>query len=312
MASGNREVGSVGVRASYPFPGDARWIISPDERLSLLTAVTNIMTLNEEDYRCPGRQADLRARLADAWAAWVGLVETIRRRLTVHPYACLVRGLPLDRAAPTLVALSCGLGEIVEPYRRPWSRLVRCISPVVDRSGVAGTLNERLHTDGTDWPEPNDITCLLCVKDDSAGGGRSRLLPIDAIMDLLAALPVEVASAARAELPWAIAEELGGGVTLAPVLSDRGVRWLRFTVEAALRQSVGEGHAPPGRILHALRLFEVALETAPGVLEFALRPGDLLIVDNSHCLHSRTALPNPRGSDRMLLRTKIASYARSR
>lgn len=170
-------------------------------------------------------------------------------------------------------------------------------------------LNERLHTDGTNWPEPNDLTCLLCVRPDSDGGGRSRLLSIEAIADLVESQRASVRRAVQAELPWAVAEELGGGVVAASVLSADGARWLRFTIGEAVRRLADEGSVPPGQTLVALGVFEAALETAPGVLEFDLFPGDLLLVDNTQCLHARTAVPNPRASDRLLLRTKVAAWA---
>lgn len=170
-------------------------------------------------------------------------------------------------------------------------------------------LNERLHTDGTDWPEPNDLTCLFCVRADSDGGGRSRLLPVEAIASLVDGQPAAVRRAVRAELPWAVAEELGGGVVAAPVLSAGGVRWLRFTIGEAVRRLTDEGSVPARATLAALGVFEAALETAPGVLEFGLLPGDLLLVHNTQCLHARTAVSNPRASDRLLLRTKVAAWA---
>ncbi|MQB01870.1 MAG: hypothetical protein GEU78_16585 [Actinobacteria bacterium] len=70
--------------------------------------------------------------------------------------------------------------------------------------------------------------------------------------------------------------------------------------------------ALPPDVLDALLSFESALETAPGGLEFALRPGDLLLVDNARCLHARTAVSNPQHSDRLLLRTKVVTHQPTR
>lgn len=289
------------------FPFASTRTLSPAEARSLTAAVTSVMAADEEHYRSPVRQTELRHLVAEAWPGWAELLGDVRRQLAESPHACLVRGLPLVDAARALVALSCGLGEVVEPYRRPWSRLVRKITPSTDRGGGAGILNERLHTDGTDWPEPNNITCLLCVRPDSDGGGRSRLLSIESVANLVESQSAAVRRAVRTELPWAVAEELGGGVVAAPVLSNGGVRWLRFTLDEAVRRLADEDSVPPGETRDALGVFEAALETASGVVEFGLRPGDLLLVHNTRCLHSRTAVPNPQASGRLLLRTKVAA-----
>ena len=45
----------------------------------------------------------------------------------------------------------------------------------------------------------------------------------------------------------------------------------------------------------------------PGTLEFLMRENDLLFVDNHKTLHSRTPLSNPLSSDRLMIRSWIAS-----
>ncbi len=292
----------------HSLPSTAIRLVAPDEAQAIRAAVATVMTADEEDYRELARQGELAALLTTAWSGWSELVDGVQQRFADAPHAVVVRGLPLERAAHTLLALSCCLGEVVEPYRQTWSRLVRRIAPTTDRSGAAGVLNERLHTDGTDWPEPNGLTCLLCVRADSNGGGRSRLLPIEAIAELVATRPAAVRSVATAELPWAVADELGGGVVHAPVFSDGAVRWLRFTIEQALQCAPLAGSTLPADVIDALRSFESALEAAPGGFEFALRPGDLLLVNNVKCLHARTAVSNPQQSDRLLLRTKVVAH----
>ncbi|MQB01871.1 MAG: hypothetical protein GEU78_16590 [Actinobacteria bacterium] len=232
----------------HSLPCTAVRLVSPAEATAVRDAVATVMTKGDEEYRDLARQGEVARLLPAAWPGWSVLVADVQRRLADAPHAVVVRGLSLEQPAHTLVALSCCFGEVVEPYRQTWSHLVRRIVPQTDRSGAAGVLNERLHTDGTDWPEPNDLTCLLCVSADSNGGGRSHLLPIEAIADLVATRPAVVQAAVAAELPWAVAEELGGGVVHAPVLSDDAVRWLRFTIEEALPRAPAErSRTPAGR-----------------------------------------------------------------
>jgi hypothetical protein len=194
--------------------------------------------------------------------------------------------------------MTCGLGNLVEPYQQDWSRLVRRISPAKDRLvGEYGVLNEKLHTDGTDWPDPNDLTCLLCVRPDGDGGGRSRLLSEGAIREVSEPWADLLAD----PLPWAIAEELGGGIHWAPVLSDGGVRWLRFTVDEARRR----GASVSEEVSSKLDEFARALEAARSLIEIDLNAGDLLIIDNRRCLHARSPVAGQDSSQRFLLRVKV-------
>jgi Taurine catabolism dioxygenase TauD, TfdA family len=45
----------------------------------------------------------------------------------------------------------------------------------------------------------------------------------------------------------------------------------------------------------------------PGTLEFLMRESELLFVDNYKTLHARTPLSNPLTSDRLMIRSWVAS-----
>lgn len=231
----------------------------------------------------------------------------IKNRLLTPPYLALVRGLPGDMATPLLVAFSCGLGELVEPYRRPWSRVVRHILPATDRAVDGKTLNEFLHTDGTDWAIPNDYTCLFCVRPDQSDGGRSRLLNVNSLIDELADSGQRelLERLASEPMPWRIAEELGGGVYWQPVLAHdpHRVRWLRYTVMLALREGLANITSEQQ---HLLLAFERRIEASHSIVDIALLGGDMLLIDNRRCLHARTPVADPLTSRRELRRTKVA------
>ena len=53
-------------------------------------------------------------------------------------------------------------------------------------------------------------------------------------------------------------------------------------------------------------LDEIVMDT-PGTLEFLMREGEWLFVDNHKTLHARTPLANPLGSDRLMIRSWVAS-----
>jgi alpha-ketoglutarate-dependent taurine dioxygenase len=55
---------------------------------------------------------------------------------------------------------------------------------------------------------------------------------------------------------------------------------------------------------HELKVFERALEASGAWSEVLLGPGDVLVLDNRRCLHSRSPISRAVSSDRVLLRTK--------
>ena len=98
----------------------------------------------------------------------------------------LLRGLIPRNATATLVALSSMLGTIAESPGQPMAQIVRTILPCRDRKINGRVRSEFLHTDGTDWPQPNSFTCLLCVASDQRGEGASRMLDLAVLREVLA------------------------------------------------------------------------------------------------------------------------------
>lgn len=232
------------------------------------------------------------------------LVVSVKRIVARPPYYCLIRDIPVDIGRTVLVALSAALGRIAEPYGSEWSRVVREIRPRNDRgSAHSGVLNEHMHTDGTDWESPNDLTCLFCVRNDDAGGGQSRLISIDEISAYLAAEHEGRALhkwLTTVSVPWKLAEEFGGRVLRAPILSQSGIRWLKFTIQAS-----GDETVTHGAWAEPLAVFEDMLDNKMEATEFPLEQGDCLIVDNRKCLHARTPIVDAASSPRLLYRTKV-------
>jgi alpha-ketoglutarate-dependent taurine dioxygenase len=250
-------------------------------------------------------QRQLRAHVRDAWPLeFDALAEDMRARLAQPPYVAHVTGLRFDEQDLLFVALSSVFGDVVDPYGQSWSGLVRRLSPARDRfvRGV-GVLSEALHTDGTDLPEPNDVTCLLCVRPDQNGGGRTRLLDIDAVRaSIFPSLGAESVQVLTSEpVPWQIADEVGGGRVKAPVLTDRRLRWLRHAVASPV----------PAPVDRALAEFEAGLAAATEVIDFAMSSGSMLMVNNKRTLHARTAIPDRANSVRLVLRTKVRRHTYS-
>lgn len=240
--------------------------------------------------------------------AFDDLVGEISTRIARPPFFVHVRNLETENPAAVLIAISAMLGRLMEPYQQPWSKVVRHIRPYDDRDYGGRVLNEFLHTDGTDWPTPNDYTCLYCVRPDSHGGGQSRLLCVDSFIETLRGSPQRklLEQLDEQPLPWKVAPSLGGEIHWAPAISinARQMRWLRATNLIAAQETA---EPLPSALLQLLANFEAAIEAASVQLRISLNAGDMLLVDNRRALHGRTAIRFPETSPRHLLRVKVAA-----
>jgi alpha-ketoglutarate-dependent taurine dioxygenase len=280
--------------------------IHPAEAAHLNDSLASV-EVNEDALHEPSYQATVLNSVRDAVGSkFDEIVEQAAKRLAERPWFIVVRGLPPERATSILVAISATLGELVEPYRQPWSRVVRHIVPDRDRAVDGRALNEFLHTDGTDWAQPNDYTCLFCVRPDQSHDGESRLLDVSALLDEATGAPDRelISRLATEPLPWRIADELGGGVHWQPAvdLADPSIRWLRYTVDLSLVEGVA---SLPKHTQDDLQAFERLVEGCRGVRRTRLQAGDLLLIDNRRSLHARTTISDPARSERELLRTKV-------
>ena len=265
------------------------------------------LNIDDEVLHDPGYQQTIVETVREyAGASFDDLVDQAHERLAEPPWFLIVRGLPAEHATPILVAVSATLGVLVEPYRQPWSRVVRHIVPSRDRAVDGRVLNEFMHTDGTDWAQPNDYTCLFCVRPDQSQDGESRLLDVATLLDEVSAAPDRqvIERLASQTVPWRVADELGGGVHWESPIDPAAphIRWLRYTVML----SHEEGLAPlPEDAVRDLLAFEQLVENCRGIARTRLRAGDLLLIDNGRSLHARTAIRDPAGSTRELRRTKV-------
>jgi len=105
-------------------------------------------------------------------------------------------------------------------------------------------------------------------------------------------------------LPWRLASEDGGGVLWAPAL-DVAVGTLRWIdPEVALDWTT---LAPPLQASvrqWAARIASLGLRDGlPAPVH--LDAGELIVIDNRHALHARTAIGDPASSARRMLRVRI-------
>lgn len=284
-------------------------ITVPRAGTAALAASARRLSIPEDESLVARRaQVEIRDTLRyGATAAFDDIEAAITGAIASPPYAALVRGLPADHGSAILIGFSAGLGELIEPYRQPWSCVVRPIIPSKDRAMDGRVLNEFIHTDGTAWPVPNDFTCLFCIEPDQHGAGQTRLLDVDSVVeDFEIREPGLAGRLTEQPAPWRIADELGAGVHWTPVLSparDR-IRWLRITIALAIQDYAVALAADTSADLDRT---EELLESNPAACKFPLQRGDLLIIDNRRCLHARTPIPCAAESRRHLLRASVRS-----
>ena len=131
------------------------------------------------------------------------------------------------------------------------------------RSSRGGHESERLHTDTADWETPVELISMVCVRADREGGGRSRVLDVDAVRDeVKSRLGTETLQLLETEpVPWRLADYCGGGLKWRTVLSESSICWRRYTIDLALDV---DGVKVPDALLAALDAFDdVIAATTP-------------------------------------------------
>ncbi len=293
-----------------PFPKSATIRVPSPLAYALLQAAESLPLYENQEFYSTELQKSIYAhiRLSSA-SGFDWLIGEIRGRLARRPYCALVRNVRYDAGSRLFVGINRAFGELVaRPYEKPRAQLVHYLQAATDRPASQGTQfeTEKLHTDTADWDPPVRLISMVCVRADPDGGGRSRVLDIETlrqeVRDRLGSRMLEFL--ALEPVPWQLAPYRGGGVSWRPVLSEDRMCWRRYTIEMAV-SSLGIGLSPP--VISALDSLEEIVADTPGTLEFLMRENDLLFIDNHKTLHSRTPLSNPLSSERLMIRSWIAS-----
>lgn len=234
------------------------------------------------------------------------LISSIKERTDKSPYCALVQGLRFDDGNRLFIAINRAFGKLVAPpYEKPRAQLVHYIQPASDiHSKRGGRESERLHTDTADWNTPVELISMRCVRADRAGGGRSRVLDIDAVRDEVGRyLGAGVLNLLETEpVPWRLAPYLGGGVGWQTVLSKSSLRWRRYTINLALE--AGDIRLRD-ELLALLEAFENVISSTDRTIEFLMSEEEWLFTDNWRTVHARTPISEGDASDRLMLRSWI-------
>jgi hypothetical protein len=293
-----------------PLPDAAKVHVPTPLADALLHAAESLPQYDNQEFYSTDLQSLVHDRIRQASPSdfdW--LVGEINSRIARRPYCALVQGVRYDEGNRLFVGINRAFGELVaRPYEKPRAQLVHYIQPATDLPATHGSQfeSEKLHTDTADWNPPVKLISMLCVRADREGGGRSLVLDIETLRDevraRLGSRTLEFLATEPA--PWLLAPYRGGGVSWRTVLSEASVCWRRYTIEMAVA-SLGIELSPT--MIAALDSLEKIVMDTPGTLDFLMREGELLFVDNHKTLHARTPLANPLVSDRLMIRSWVAS-----
>lgn len=289
-----------------PFTDTERINVSPALARELLRAAERLPSYDNREFYSPALQQLVLERIREASPdGFDSLVGMVRERIARRPYHVLVRGLLFDEGNRLFVAVNRAFGELVaRPFQKPRAQLVHYIQPATDiASSRGGHESERLHTDAADWETPVELISMVCVRADR-GGGRSRVLDVDAVRDEVKnRLGNETLALLETEpVPWRLADYCGGGVKWRTVLNGSGICWRRYTIELALDSKDAKlSH----EMLAALDAFEKVVMTTPRTVEFLMHEGELLFSDNTRTVHARTPITSGGAAHRLMIRSWI-------
>ncbi|HVF21862.1 MAG TPA: TauD/TfdA family dioxygenase [Pyrinomonadaceae bacterium] len=290
-----------------PLPESAILKVEESVARDLLTAAKALPEYENREYYSTDLQMQVRDHFQQGCGGFEELIGQIEQRLSKWPYCVLVQGLLFDEGNRVFVGVNRAFGELVaRPYEKPRAQLVHYIQPATDiPSPRGGHESERLHTDTADWEPPIELISMVCMRADPDGGGRSRVLDVDSIRDevndnlgatTLKRLETEA-------VPWQLASYCGGGVQWRTILSESGICWRRYTIDAALDST---GTTLSSEMISALDAFEDVITRTPRTIDFLMREGELLFSDNRRTIHARTPISsNGKASDRLMIRSWV-------
>lgn len=267
-----------------------------------------VQTLPDFEYYAlvdtPEQQAQLRQAITQRVPQVQAFAQGLRTQLTAHPYFLWLRGLNMDERGLVLIALSVVMGRL----RRHRGNLKKQALPnSPEQVELKPTyFNERMHTDGMHWPDPNDLTCIVCLAPDQHGGGASLVLDVDTILEMIESDEALRHVLREVPIPFTTTFDDRVETHYHPIIDEeKRLRWYLKNIEAAINWGQGELDREH---LKLLRRFEAMIESAPQRYQFMLAPHDLLIVNNRKTLHGRTEIRNPLTSERRLVRTRLSLH----
>jgi hypothetical protein len=229
------------------------------------------------------------------------LIAEIQLCLNRRPYIAWLKGLDIDDRALVMILVSLALGQITRPAgTNAKAQIFNSTEQVVIK--LTHTL-DWLHTDSTNWLNPNDLTILCCLQPDQFGGGQSIILDVDSIHAEIKQHKTMNRILTTSQFPWFVT--IGDDVKTIYdfILNERNeLRWYRKNIDVAVR--LGEGKISKEEREVVVK-FENLVENSKQQLVFGLENNDILIMNNRKCLHGRTEVKYVSQTERKVIRTRV-------
>jgi hypothetical protein len=251
--------------------------------------LSKLVDLVAENPKVPQTQIDWKQYQYFNGSYWKEVKAQVLEAIKEHQYA-VIKNLPFDDTNQLFISFMNLLGNPIVTYTHKVERIVRDVSPLKGK-----VLDPALcHTDSTFWPEPNDLTALFCVCPDPEGNGKSRIVPVDLLLQELIAKGENLQNLMSIKYPFVLDSRFGDeGYFLKPIIESGQ----RFSEDSYLiRYNLSDTNSCLERFNLKLTnqqkaTLDLINKTASDISErseFLLEKGDILIFDNKRSLHART------------------------
>lgn len=262
----------------------------------------------------PGQQ-HLDGLVANWWPQLIDFAAMVRAIIAAGPGAVVIRRLGFEAHEPAtraslLLALTSAIGMPTDHAKD--RRVLWPIKERPPRAGRVQTFSERtgeapFHTDSAFAPDPERYNGLYVVQRAGCGGGLSRLISAQRVIDAIAetddgALCLDLLRNLR--FPFHIPEAFyrtGPRVITAPILADKPT--IRFRPDSIQQGFEVMPELATNQHRWAFQKIWEAIETHDDVLEYMLQDGEFIVFDNHRLLHARGDFRDP---SRYLVRIRMA------
>jgi alpha-ketoglutarate-dependent taurine dioxygenase len=280
---------------------------SPRQQEAAWAAAQRLPTYSDEQVRALEIQATLRDALAREVPGWTELVAAVERGLAASGIV-LLRGLRFDPENRLAIGLTAAFGEC-SGYGNWNGNVVFDLFPIRRAPGDPD-FELYFHTGSQSHPRPHELQVLLCVRQGDQGGGVSKLVHLDAALEVMRqqgnSAAIEVLR--QRPFPFKRPKFLGDDIFLAPIIAPRegapAVLEIRFQREVVFRAEAAQPGCLDAEQRAAIDALEAAMNTPGTYFEYQLQTEEYLIIDNRRVLHARTEVLGGPESGRHLKRLK--------
>jgi len=260
---------------------------------------------SNKDYYKPEIRNEIVKKLEiDSKDYWKKFRDDIFNHLKKYSYV-VITGLPFDENDRLSIGLASFIGEPVIQNNKNGG-IIRTVKPLEGRNNYENFP----HTDSVYWPKPNDLVTLQCVEEDQMGGGKSRIVPLETLLEKLKSEDTSLISKLfNHKYPFPLDPKYGKtGMYWKTILTKSKyngknynyVRFGRLYIERSIKNY-------KINILNTnidtLLTFEEIAKKIGKKSQFLLKKGEWLIFDNKRALHSKTSTSS--GTNRILKKMKL-------